>query len=472
MNIKYTEIDIVRGKCLNDFSFYVRYMFKKLNNKKFTVNTHHNKLFDFANRVYTGEITKGIINIAPRYSKTEVIVKMYISWCLAKNPASRFIHLSYSDSLALDNSAEIRDIINSYYYQELFPYVQIKKDSKAKEKWYTTEGGGILARSAAGQVTGFGAGQTNFEDDELQEFGGAIIIDDPIKPDDANSEILRERVNTKFNTTVRNRVNSEETPIIIIMQRLHPEDLCGMLIEKEPEDWYVLSMPVINDDGTALWDAKHNIYQLNKMKDNLGTIFETQYMQNPEPTEGYLIPRKKIRLLPNNYESDIIRRIVIIDPAEKNGDMMSSIFCELSTIDNRFNCHIYDVVYSNKGFEYVSEVVHEKSINDNVSEIIFEKNGVGLATGVSLKNKNENKDYKLTPYHETQNKDAKILNNYEFVLRHFSFDSEYESKPEFVKFIKHLTQYSSEKHQPHSRDAIDNCCSASKILKVMYKKMI
>jgi len=464
-----TELDIIRSKCLNDFSFFVRYFFKKQHGKKFTVSEHHETLFDIAERINKNQLTRVLLNVAPRYSKTEVMVKMFISWSIAKNPSSRFIHLSYSDSLALDNSAEIRDIINSFEYQELFPYVQIKLDAKAKNKWYTTSGGGVLARSSSGQVTGFGAGRTNYEDDEIKEFGGAIVIDDPLKPDDAQSEVLRERVNNKFNTTIRNRVNSEDTPIIIIMQRLHENDLCGFLQDSEPEVWETIEMPVIKEDGSALWEAKHNLKQLEKMREDLGVIFETQYMQNPMPLEGYLIPKKTIRLFPNQHDGELIKRYCFIDPSEKNGDMMSAIFVQSETFNDVINFHIYDVVHSNKGFEFLSNVIYDKAIKTKVDEVIFEKNGVGLATGIALKNLNINNDFELIAYHSTENKEAKILKNYEFAKRYISFSSIYEDNKEFKTFITHLTTYSSEVRVLHKSDAMDVVCSACKILKIKYR---
>src|SRR5690606_22064823 len=138
-------------------------------------------------RVVKGDCKRLIINLPPRFGKTELAVKSFIAWGMALNPQSKFIHLSYSDSLALDNSEEVKDLIMSAEYQQMFHEVVIKKDSKAKNKWYTTEGGGVLARSSAGQVTGFGAGSVD-SDEELEreltelekmlEFSGAIIIDD------------------------------------------------------------------------------------------------------------------------------------------------------------------------------------------------------------------------------------------------------------------------------------------------------
>ena len=149
------EINELRGILLKDFKAFVVFIYEKINKKKFNVNTHHNDLFEIVQRIVSGSCRRLLLNIAPRYGKTEVMVKMFIAWSLARNPSARFIHLSYSDSLALDNSSEIKDIILSDVYQWLFPYVQIKSDTKAKEKWYTTEGGGVLARSSSGQVTGF-----------------------------------------------------------------------------------------------------------------------------------------------------------------------------------------------------------------------------------------------------------------------------------------------------------------------------
>lgn len=221
------------------FTFFTRYFFKQNHNRKFVIGDHHELICDVLEKVLKGEIIRLIINVAPRYSKTELAVKNFIAHGLALNPSAKFIHLSYSDSLALDNSEEIKDMVQSFPYTQLFQDVIVKKDSKSKKKWYTTSGGGVYATAAGGQVTGFGAGKVeDMDDSEMEEmfinekegFGGAIIIDDPIKPDDADSDVIRERINQRFDSTIRNRTNSRNTPIIIIMQRLHPNDLCGYLM--------------------------------------------------------------------------------------------------------------------------------------------------------------------------------------------------------------------------------------------------
>ena len=295
------DIDIDRLYCKSNALNFTRYMFKHKVGQRFVIGEHHRKICDALDRVVRGDIKRLIINIAPRYSKTELVSKMFVAYGLALNPRSKFIHLSYSDDLVLDNSKEINEMVQSDYYQRLFPEVEVQ--SKNAKKWYTSAGGGLYAVSSAGQVTGFGAGQVDDPDREQRDiddftpawdtaFAGAIIIDDPIKPEDALSETVRERVNNRFESTIRNRVNSRNTPIIIIMQRLHEHDLCGYLQEIEPEEWTVLSLPCIyhDEDGNEqpLWEFKHTSEELRKIEKANPFVFETQYMQNPKPAEGLM----------------------------------------------------------------------------------------------------------------------------------------------------------------------------------------
>lgn len=298
------SLKVIRFKCEKSLLFQTRYLYKKRQGRRFIVAEPHEKIAEALEKVLRGEITKLIINIAPRYGKTELAVKNFIAHGLALNPAAKFIHLTYSSKLALDNSEEAKDIVMSEAYQELFD-VHIKKDSKAKDKWYTTAGGGIYAASTGGQVTGFGAGKIDLSDQDEQEkeelnedamdeffdgmkeindkneFGGAIIIDDPIKPEDAYSQVRRQRINERFETTIRNRVNSRKTPIIIIQQRVHVNDLSGYLLEVEPGEWTVLKLPCLKDDGTALWPLKHTVEELLKLKRISEYVFDGQYQQNP-----------------------------------------------------------------------------------------------------------------------------------------------------------------------------------------------
>lgn len=287
-----TQQDIIRSKCIADTLWATRYFFKSENGRKFNVGEHHKKIAKALDDVFAGKTTRLIINCPPRYSKTEML-KAFVKKGLAINPASKYIMLSYSANLALDNSERIKDAVSSDWYRELFPWVEIKKDSHSKQKWYTTQGGGIYATSSDGQVTGFGAGlvkEEGAEDFDIENgngvWGGAIIIDDPLKPLDASSPVKRQKVNDQFENTIRSRVNDRSTPIIIIMQRLHKQDLCGYLLDLEPNEWEVLSLPALSVDSdgneTALYPFKHTVEELHKIKAANRFTFETQYQQNPK----------------------------------------------------------------------------------------------------------------------------------------------------------------------------------------------
>ena len=266
--MEYTQQDILRAWTTKSTLNFTRYFFKVMQRKKFVIGEHHRKVCDTLDRVLRGETRRLIINIAPRFGKTELAVKQFIAEGLAVNPSARFIHLSYSGNLAMDNSVAIKDIVKSEEYQQIFN-TRIKDGSDTKSSWETEQGGGVYATSTLGQITGFGAGAVDVPG-EPYRFAGAIVIDDPIKPEDALSDIMRERVNRRFETTIRNRVNSRNTPIIIIMQRLHENDLCGYLASNEPGEWEVVSLPCIYTDDKgkphSLWEFKFTLGELYKLK--------------------------------------------------------------------------------------------------------------------------------------------------------------------------------------------------------------
>jgi predicted phage terminase large subunit-like protein len=206
---------------------------------------------------------------------------MFIAYGLAINPASKFIHLSYSDDLALDNSSQTKEYIESDSFQSLWQ-MQLKKDAQGKKKWFNAEGGGVYATASGGAITGFGAGIT-----DSQIFSGAIIIDDPLKPDDAHSETKRKAVNERYNGTIRSRVNDRNTPIIVIMQRLHEDDLSGFLLAGgSGEEWEHLCLPALDKDNIPLWEQKHTFKELEQIRQANRYNFAGQYMQIPAPEEG------------------------------------------------------------------------------------------------------------------------------------------------------------------------------------------
>nr|UCS96142.1 MAG: terminase large subunit [Caudoviricetes sp.] len=468
------DIDIERTFCLSSTLNFTRYIFKKKTGNRFIVGDHHRIICEALDKVISGEIKRLIINIAPRYGKTELAVKNFISYGLALNPKSKFIHLSYSDDLVLDSSKEINSIIRSDYYQRLFP--ESVTDSTNAKKWYTNAGGGLYAVSSAGQVTGFGAGQVDNPDDKEEKemddfmpawdttFAGAIIIDDPIKPEDALSETIRERVNNRFETTIRNRVNSRNTPIIIIMQRLHEHDLCGYLQEIEPDEWTVVSLPCIRHDENgkekALWEFKHTVEELHKIESANSFVFDTQYMQNPTPIEGLMYREfQTYEVIPHYKDSENKH---YTDTADTGNDYL----CSICYVDTPVGNYVTDVLYTKKPMEYTEPKTAEILTKNNTDWADVESNngGRGFARNVSKQCREINNTKTFVNWFcQTENKQVRIFTKSADVNNMTFFPKGWEKKwPEFHAAI---TKYRKEGGNSHddAPDALTGCFEKRKV---------
>ncbi|MGG7581711.1 phage terminase large subunit [Rhizobium sp. Nf11,1] len=289
---------LVLEESLLDFT---RYSFKARFGFPFILNDHHyticNELQDLvegksvSNVGAPGPTEILIFNMPPRYGKTELGIVNFLPWCFARNPLAKFIHLSYSDKLALDNSSQARELMKHPDYREIWD-IGFKPDADAKGLWKTDVGGGLLATAAGGAITGFGAGSTTLGS-YGKDFAGAIVIDDPLKPDDADSEVEREKVNDRLGNTIISRRNSRETPIILIMQRLHEADMTGhVLAGKTGLRVRHITLAALRDDGTALWPHKHDVDELKAMQAANPYMFAGQYQQRPAPIEGEYFKRE------------------------------------------------------------------------------------------------------------------------------------------------------------------------------------
>jgi predicted phage terminase large subunit-like protein len=272
---------VLKVMCEKDLLFFTRYIFKENTRRNFTVSPHFVLIANKLMEVINGKVKRLIINIPPRYGKTELAVKNFIAYGLAINPQSKFIHISYSDDLALDNSSQAKEYVESDAFQK-FWQMKLKKDAQGKKKWFNEEGGGVYATASGGAITGFGAGVA-----DSNKFSGAIIIDDPLKPDDAISEVKRKSVNERYNSTIRSRVNDSNTPIIVIMQRLHEDDLSGFLLDGgSGEEWEHLCLPALDENNKPLYPEKHSFEELEQIRQANRYNFAGQYMQLPAPEEG------------------------------------------------------------------------------------------------------------------------------------------------------------------------------------------
>lgn len=408
--MEYSKRETTKAWTLSGTLNFTRYFFKKMQKKKFVIGNHHKIVCNALDKVIRGETRRLIINIAPRFGKTELAVKQFIAYGLAINPASKFIHLSYSGTLAMDNSVSIKDIIKSETYRQLFD-TRVREGQDTKNRWETEQGGGVYATSTLGQITGFGAGAVDIPG-EPYKFAGAIVIDDPIKPEDALSDVVRERVNRRFETTIRNRVNSRNTPIIIIMQRLHENDMCGYLESIEPGEWEVVSLPCLYTDEESgqtksLWPFKLTVEELRKIRVTNSYVFDTQYMQNPKPVEGLMYEKfKTYDTFPIEAKLPIKR--CYIDTADTGADFL----CAICYDEFESGCYVTEILFTDKSMEYTEPETARMLVRNGTQEVIIESNngGRGFRRNVE-KNVRELGDWNMMfrDFTQTKNKATRIF---------------------------------------------------------------
>jgi len=278
MPLSPTEVADLR----TDLLAFTRHMFKSRRGVDLKPAPHHSIICNALERVVAGYCNRLIINIPPRSGKTEIAVKNFMAWCMGNFPDSEFIHASYSKRLATTNTWETRAIMQHEAFADVFGATQFRDDSNAKDEFRTSAGGIVYATGAEGTITGYGAGKMR------DDFGGAIIIDDPHKAGEGNSDTMRQNVLDWFSTTMESRANNKpNTPIIIIMQRLHEMDLSGWLLSGgNGEKWDHLNIPAITADDESFWPDQFPLSELRRMEAANSYVFAGQYMQRPAPLGG------------------------------------------------------------------------------------------------------------------------------------------------------------------------------------------
>jgi predicted phage terminase large subunit-like protein len=289
----------LREYLLYDYLKFVRYFFKIKYGKKIQLNQHVVVQCRVLQDVVDGKIQHLITNIAPGYSKSTLHGEFFFPYIMAKYPHAQNILLSYGQTVAQTISQAAKSVIELPEYQDLFTF-KFRRSQDAKGLWKNELEGGLLATSSGGVVTGFNAGTV----DDLESdytFNGLLMLDDPQKPDDIYSENYRLNINDNFTNTVKNRVRSPKTPIIIVMQRLHYDDLCGWLLRGGTEiKWHHLILPAVIDNSKsypinythgkkiehnlpngALWEYKLTAEKFNEMKQYSPYMVAAQYEQDP-----------------------------------------------------------------------------------------------------------------------------------------------------------------------------------------------
>jgi predicted phage terminase large subunit-like protein len=282
-----------------------------------------------------GQCRRLIINVPPRSLKSILTSGAFPAWTLGHDPSKQFMCVSYAEHLAHKHARDCRSIVQADWYRALFPAMQLSEQRQAVAEFATTMNGHRIATSVGGVVTGLGA-----------DF---IVIDDPLKPDEAMSEPRRKSANDWIASTLYSRLNNKKTGVIIIvMQRLHEDDLVGFVQRQSGEQWEVLSFSAIAEEpqtfawetffgkfehrraaGDALHPEREPLEQLSALRVNLGEYhFACQYQQNPAPLGGGMVKEewfKRYRAsdLPDKFD----RVIQSWDTANKPSELSDFSVC-------------------------------------------------------------------------------------------------------------------------------------------------
>lgn len=290
---------ILNSLLRSNFKSFVEKVFKEVSpNATYLDNWHIDVMCHELMNTMETEQNRLIINIPPRYMKSIICSVALPAFILGHNPKANIIVVSYADELSSNLALKCKQVMESAWYKELFPNTRLSK--KSINDFETTKGGCRYATSINGTLTGRGADY--------------IIIDDPMKPMDACSDLLRDKTNDWYGSTLYSRLNNKKDgKIIIVMQRLHEEDLTGYILATDPnfkhikistiaesdEKWTVkdriseAQKTFIRKKNEPLHPEREDLAKLYQAKEYMGEYnFAGQYQQNPAPREGGVIKKK------------------------------------------------------------------------------------------------------------------------------------------------------------------------------------
>lgn len=279
-------------KCEDNLHFFLKKAWHCIEPAiEYKPNWHIDAICEHLQAVTDGQIKRLLINMPPRNLKSITATVMYPCWTWTKDPYKRFISLSYADGLSKRHNMDRRHIIKSPWYQNNWSdKFYLKEDLDTQRRFGNDKEGFMMSTSIGGQLTGDG--------------GDIIILDDPHNPKKAESDAERQQALDFFTQTLPSRLNDKKNgAIIVIMQRLHEEDISGYILSKElgythlclpsiAEEKTIISFPisgkeVVREVGDILNPTREDKEELDQLQKDMGSYaFAGQYQQNPTPTGG------------------------------------------------------------------------------------------------------------------------------------------------------------------------------------------
>jgi predicted phage terminase large subunit-like protein len=381
-----TSMAHVNAACRTDFVSFVRKSFHLLApGAIFHMNWHICAIAHCLEQVRLGNIKRLIINLPPRSLKSIMCSVAFPAFVLGHDPTRRLIVVSYSADLAIKHGNDFRAVVNSGEYHAIFPGMRISAMKNTQTEVVTSRNGFRLAISVDGALTGRG--------------GDIIIVDDPIAALAALSQKSREHVvDFYFNTLLSRLDDKQNGAIVLVMQRLHEDDLAGVLL-RGSDEWTVLSLPAIAEQdeqipigngqihprhaGDVLHPEREPREVLEALRAQLGAeIFAAQYQQQPVAPGGAMIKRGWIRRYDQLPTSGLI--IQSWDVASKQGEESDYSVCTTWRVhENKY--YLIDVLRGRFDFPTLRMKVFEQAKLHKAAQILIEDAGVGTGLIQELK---------------------------------------------------------------------------------------
>src|SRR5215467_10719546 len=365
-----------------DFGTFAARCFYDLNPQTdLAMNWHLEVIAAKLTAVREGKIRRLIINLPPRHRKSLMASVALPAWCLGHDPSAQILCVSYAQDLADKHARDSRSIMMSRWFQQIFP-TRLATHRQAVQEFITTRQGYRLATSTGGVLTGRGA--------------DVIVIDDPLKPEEALSKTMRQACNEWYLNTLYSRLNDKRTgAILLIMQRLHEDDLVGHVLGLEP--WEVLSFPAIAEkdeehrietiwrprcfrrrQGEALHPDREPLDVLHRIRRTIGEYnFASQCQQSPAPLGGGLVKTEWFKLYRDSDKPERFDRIVQSwDTANKATELSDFSVCTTWGIRGK---HLFLIGLFRRRLEYpaLKRAVREQQNLFNASVVLIEDKASG-----------------------------------------------------------------------------------------------
>ena len=322
-----------------------------------------------------------IITLPPRSLKSICASVAFPAWVLGHDPSKRIICVSYSTELARKHALDCRAVMESPWYKAIFPKTRLHPDKNTELEVMTTARGFRMATSVGGTLTGRG--------------GNFIVLDDPMNPADAMSDVRRETVKQWYDGTLYSRLdNKAEDAIIVVTQRLHVDDLVAHLLEKE--EWVHLNIPAKAEcdqvyeigpgqvyerrAGEVLHPEREPLEMLEKIKANLGSYgFAAQYQQNPVPLGGGMIKWQWFQsyreLPPRGPNSQIVQSW---DTASKASELNDYSVCTTWQVEGD-DCYLIHVARGRLEYPDLKKRVPALAHAHKADAVLIEDSGSGTS---------------------------------------------------------------------------------------------